>query len=165
MDWFVVATKPNSEKTAELNLRQQGFDVFLPLIEKTRRHARRVDKVLRPIFPSYLFVRFDANIMPWHSINGTIGVRHLLTNNGRPQPVAKNFVEILLSKLNEHGAVEEQSQPFQVGSKVEVAAGAMQGQLATILSADDHGRMQILLAMMGGEIVTTISPEDLELAS
>lgn len=164
MDWFVVATKPNSEKTAEANLRQQGFDVFLPLIEKTRRHARRVDNVLRPIFPGYLFVQFDAAIMPWHSINGTIGVRHLLTNNGRPQPVAKNFVEILLGRLNERGAIDEQPQPFQVGSKVEVAAGAMQGHLATILSANDQGRVQILLAMMGGEIVTTISPEDLELA-
>lgn len=165
MDWFVIYTKPNSEKTAEVNLLRQGFEVFLPLIEKTRRHARRVDKILRPIFPGYLFVRFDAAIMPWHSINGTIGVRHILTNNGRPQPVAKNFVEILLGKLNERGAVGYPEQPFAVGSKVEVAAGAMQGKLATILSTDDQGRVQMLLSMMGGNIVTTISAGYLENAS
>ena len=52
MDWFVVATKPNCEKTAELNLRQQGLKVFLPLIEKTRHYARRVEKVFRPFFPT-----------------------------------------------------------------------------------------------------------------
>ena len=163
MDWFVIYTKPNSEKTAEANLLRQGFEVFLPLIEKTRRHARRVDKILRPIFPGYLFVRFDVAIMPWHSINGTIGVRHILTNNGRPQPVTQNFVEILLGKLNERGAIEEREQLFAIGSKVEVAAGAMQGQMATILSADDHGRVQILLSMMGGQVSSSISSEDLEL--
>ncbi len=165
MNWFVVATKPKNEKTAELNLKQQGFKVFLPLIEKTRRHARRVEKVLRPFFPGYLFVQFDASNMPWNSINGTIGVRHILTNNGRPQPVAKNFVETLLSMLNESGAVDIQEQAFTIGSKVEVASGVMQGHLATILSAESHGRVNILLAMLGGNIVSTISIKDLEKAS
>ncbi len=165
MDWFVVATKPNNEKTAEFNLQQQGFKVFLPLIEKTRRHARRVEKVLRPFFPGYLFVQFDASNMPWNSINGTIGVRHILTNNGRPQPVAKNFVETLLCMLNERGAVNEQDRSFSIGSKVEVTAGVMQGHLATILSAESRGRVSILLAMLGGNVVSTISVGDLEKAS
>lgn len=165
MDWFVVATKPNSEKIAEFNLRQQEFEVFLPLIEKTRRHARRVENVLRPFFPGYLFVQFDAAIMSWHSINGTIGVRHILTNNGRPQAVGGNFVEALLCKLNERGAVNEQQQYFAVGSKVEVAVGAMKGHLSTILSADSGGRVNILLAMMGRDIVSTISAKDLEKAN
>ena len=165
MDWFVVATKPNCEKTAELNLRQQGFKVFLPLIEKTRRHARRVEKVFRPFFPSYLFVQFDAAIMSWHSINGTIGVRHILTNNGRPQPIAENFVETLFCKLNELGVINEHEQYFSVGSKVEVATGVMKGHLATILSADSSGRVNILLSMMGRDIISTISAKNLEKAN
>ena len=74
MDWFVVATKPNGERSAEMNLLQQGFDVFFPLIEKTRRHARRVDTVQKPLFPGYLFVQFDSSTTPWRSINGTIGL-------------------------------------------------------------------------------------------
>lgn len=162
MDWFVISTKTNKEKIAEKNLILQGFEVFLPLIQKTRRHARRVDKVLRPIFPGYLFVRFDAAMARWRSINGTIGVRHILTNNGHPQTVAKNFVELLLGNLNEYGAVEDPKKTFAVGSKIEVVSGAMQGRLATILSADEQGRVQILLAMMGRKIVATISSEDLE---
>ena len=165
MDWFVVATKPNCEKTAELNLRRQGFNVFLPLIEKTRRHARRVEKVFRPFFPCYLFVQFDAAIMSWHSINGTIGVRHILTNNGRPQPIAENFVETLLCELNERRVINEHKQYFSVGCKVEVATGVMKGHLATILSADSSGRVNILLSMMGRDIISTISAKNLEKAN
>jgi transcriptional antiterminator RfaH len=165
MDWFVVATKPNREKTAEANLQRQGFEAFLPLIEKNRSHARRVDKVLRPFFPGYLFVRFNSNITPWRSINSTIGVRHILINNGKPHPVVKNFVEILLSRLNVRGAIEERERPLTVGSKVEIATGAMQGQIATILSANERGRVKILLSIMGGGVVSSIFAEDLELVS
>ena len=165
MDWFVVATKPNGERTAEVNLRQQGFDVFVPLMQKTRRHARRVETVLRPLFPGYLFIQFDAATMPWRSVNGTFGVRHILSNNGRPQPIVTEFVETLKAAMGSNGAVEEYTPSLTQGDTVEIMNGAMQGHLATILSTDDHGRVRILLTMMGGDIVSTISPEDLEKAS
>ena len=55
--WYLVHTRPNSERKAELNLQAQGFATFLPQIEKTIRHARRLKTVRRPLFPRYLFVR------------------------------------------------------------------------------------------------------------
>lgn len=165
MNWFVVATKPNGERLAEANLARQGFEVYVPLMQKTRRHARRVEKVLRPLFPGYLFVGFDAATTPWRSINGTIGVRHLLTNDGRPQPVLGGFVETLQQQTCDNGAVMDVTPQYHPGDTAVVMAGAMQGHLATILSADDHGRVRILLAMMGGDIVSSISAEDLEKAS
>ena len=86
--------KPNCEKTAELISVNKVLRCFAT--NQTRRHARRRESI-SAIFPSYLFVQFDAAIMSWHSINGTIGVRHILTNNGRP-PIAENFAETLLCK-------------------------------------------------------------------
>ena len=91
MDWFVVATNLTAKKLLSLISVDKVLMCFCHLSKKTRRHARRVEKVFRPFFPSYLFVQFDAAIMSWHSINGTIGVRHILTNNGRPQPIAEKF--------------------------------------------------------------------------
>lgn len=54
--WFVIRTKPNSEKIALLNCERQGFPAYLPLIRKTIRHARTKKEVLRPLFPGYLFL-------------------------------------------------------------------------------------------------------------
>ncbi|MFC3205348.1 transcription termination/antitermination NusG family protein [Aquamicrobium soli] len=40
--WYLVATKPNQESLASLNLRNQGFRVLWPKLHKTIRHARKV---------------------------------------------------------------------------------------------------------------------------
>ena len=49
--WYVVKTKPQQEKRASLNLRNQNFNVISPLIKKKIN--------CEPLFPSYIFVSFD----------------------------------------------------------------------------------------------------------
>ena len=51
MRWFVVYTQPLKETVAKQHLEEQGYDVYLPMFKKTRRHARRIDEVLQPLFP------------------------------------------------------------------------------------------------------------------
>ena len=59
--WYVVETLPRAELVAQSHLQRQSFGCFFPQFEKTRRHARRVDRVLAPVFPGYVFVRFDRD--------------------------------------------------------------------------------------------------------
>lgn len=165
MDWYVVATKPHGELHAQTNLIKQGYTVFVPLIKKNRRHARRVDTVLRPLFPGYLFVQFNLKNTAWRSINGTIGVRYLLNNNGQPQCIQSSFIETLLGAIDENGAVTHPKPIFAKGEVVEIMTGALQGHLATILSANEKSRVRILLSIMGGEVISSISLEDIDKAS
>lgn len=164
MSWYVVATKPNRERSAEANLSNQGYDIFFPIAEKIRRHARRVDIVRRPLFPGYLFVQFDPATTAWRAINGTVGVRHLLMNNGRPQSIHGNFIKAIKLRISASGVISEDAPVYKEGEKVELMSGPMQGHLATIFSADENGRIKILLAMMGGEVISTIAVEDIQKA-
>ncbi len=75
--WFAVQTLPHREAGACLQLENQGYRVFLPRIRKTRRHARKLDTVLAPFFPRYLFIILDMNRDQWRSVNGTFGVSQL----------------------------------------------------------------------------------------
>src|SRR5258708_16747291 len=95
--WYLVHTRPNSERKAELNLEAQGFKTFLPQIERTARHARRLTTVRRPLFPRYLFVRLDVGRDRWLSVNSTFGVSRLFTQEGRPVAVPFGIVETLLA--------------------------------------------------------------------
>jgi transcriptional antiterminator RfaH len=63
--WYVVNTKAREETKALFNLKRQGFNPYLPQYKKTRRHARRTDTVLAPLFPKYLFVKFDLDMENW----------------------------------------------------------------------------------------------------
>lgn len=53
---------------AKLHFERQGLHSYLPLMRVTRRHARRIEKVLRPIFPGYLFLRLAPKERNWIAI-------------------------------------------------------------------------------------------------
>ena len=57
--WYAVYTHARMEKWARSNLWERGFEAYLPVYHKERRHARKVDWVAAPLFPRYLFVRAD----------------------------------------------------------------------------------------------------------
>ena len=95
--WYLVHTRPNCERKAEINLKAQGLKTFLPHIEKTIRHARRLTTVRRPLFARYLFVSLDIGRDRWSPINSTIGVSRLVAQEGRPIPLPFGIVETLLA--------------------------------------------------------------------
>ena len=76
--WHLIYTKPRQEKRAALNLTQQGFEVFLPMMSKEVLRQNSLDKVEEPLFKRYLFVRFDEKSSPWHVIKNTLGVSDLV---------------------------------------------------------------------------------------
>lgn len=164
MKWYVVATKPNGERLAEANLRQQGFAPYLPQMMTTRSHARRVGRVKRPLFPGYLFVQLDANIARWRSINGTFGVRYILTNNDQPHAINDGFVEALI-KREENGVIRAVAMQFVVGEEVRITAGPFAEKIGQIMTADQSGRVRLMLDLMGGDVVSTIAVNKVEKVS
>ena len=57
--WYAVYTRPHAEATALENLLRQGYCAYLPRYRTRLRHARRLQTVLRPLFPRYLFAGID----------------------------------------------------------------------------------------------------------
>src|SRR6476469_7042248 len=97
--WFLVHALPKCEAKAELRLKAQGFCCYMPLFEKTVRHARKLRTVRAPLFPRYLFVILDLGRDRWLSVRSTIGVSHLFTTrDGRPVPVPVGIIESLIER-------------------------------------------------------------------
>ena len=159
MNWYVVATKPNCENKALTNLLLQEFESYLPCILVRRSHARRVQMVRRPLFSGYVFVRLDPEVARWRSINGTMGVTHILTSNGRPQPLRNGFIDALRAREAD-GVIAVQPAHYEIGEAVEVQDGPFASQIGTILSADRSGRVRLLMELLSGEVVTTV-PHDM----
>jgi transcriptional antiterminator RfaH len=51
--WYVVYSKPKQERVALENLKQQGYDVYLPLMRNRRRQRGRYITLIEPMFPPY----------------------------------------------------------------------------------------------------------------
>ena len=151
MRWFVVRTKPHQETRAAMNISNQGMEVFQPkmLSASTRKSAS--SNMFQPVFPGYLFVRFDANSHTWRSLNSTFGVLHLLTNNEVPVPVPVGLVEGLIQMTQENGCMD-MGAVLSAGQAVKLMCGPFKGVVGMLAGVDRHKRAKVLLQIMGREI-------------
>ncbi len=121
--WYAVRAKPNKEKVAEANYRNQGLVVYLPLMKTVRSHARRREEVLRPVFPGYLFLHLAPEECNWTAISSTRGVIGPISFGEAPVPVPDWVIEGLRAKEDEAGVIrpaEFQRPRLAAGAEVEV---------------------------------------------
>lgn len=153
--WYVAMTLPRKEHMAAANLGSQGFHSFLPLQLVTNRHARKFRTVLVPVFPGYIFVILNVDRQRWRSVNGTVGVAHLLTDGLRPLAVAPGIVETLIQSSDQRGALVFQPD-LAVGDKVRLHAGPFAEALGMLQRLDGAGRVQLMLDLIGGPVKVSV---------
>lgn len=157
--WYVAMTVPHKERWATLQLRNQGYRSFLPLQLVTRRHGRQFRTELAPVFPRYVFVVLDVQRDRWRSVNGTIGVRYLITDGERPLSVGAGVVETLVQSSDLRGALVFKTDRLAVGQTVRLLAGPLAGTLGILQHLDSAGRVQLLLDLLGGGVKLTVGRE------
>lgn len=152
--WCVAHTHPLKEQVAKQNLLEQEFDVYLPRFKKIRRHARKVEEVLTPLFPRYIFVGMNMESAYWRSVTGTRGVSYLLMGNDyQPAIVPLHVIRHLKSQEISEGIVPISSlASFTKGDKLRVLEGAFKDQIAVFEALDDKSRVQLLLNILGREM-------------
>jgi transcriptional antiterminator RfaH len=155
--WFVVHTQPCKETVACQHLEEQGYETYLPRFRKTRKHARKVEQILAPLFPRYLFISFDTDKDQWRSVQGTRGVSYLLTTDNKPAEVPLRIVQSLKDRQTDEGLVAINTiMPFAKGDKVRVLDGAFKEHIAVFDKMDDKQRVQLLLNWLGREIAVCL---------
>jgi len=154
--WYVVNTQAHHEARAELNLRRQGFDAWLPRFQRARRHARRIDSVLAPLFPGYLFVQLDLSVQPWSSINGTFGVVRLLCNRDTPLPVPDGLVEKIMQQRDASGTVVLPPRRLAAGEPVRVALGPFADLEGLFQEMSGRDRIVLLFNLLGRKVRASV---------
>lgn len=156
--WFAVQCGPHRESGAALQLRNQGFQVFLPLRPKTWRHARRIETRHVPFFPGYLFVVLDLDRDRWRSVNGTFGVQRIVTGGeeAKPLPLPRGLMDALRCEADERGCLRPNGL-LRVGQGVRILAGPFGDRIGELIGLDDAGRVRVLIELLGGRIPVVLS--------
>ena len=147
-EWFVLQFKSNSHRIATKNLNRQGFETFLPLNDATSRRASRFKNTSKPLFPSYMFIRFDKKESEWHKINSTYGVSRLITFNSIIKSIPTIFVDHLMKRYDLSGKLLP-IQKLKKGDQVEVLKGPFANFIATVEKYEADQRIWILMDLMG----------------
>ncbi len=59
--WYGLRTKSRFEKAAAASLAYKGYQYYLPTYRSRRRWSDRMTEVQAPLFPGYVFCRFDVS--------------------------------------------------------------------------------------------------------
>jgi transcriptional antiterminator RfaH len=152
-NWFVVQTQPHAEAKASAHLMRQGFRIYLPRYQKRRRHARRVETVVVPLFPRYLFVAIDRMTQRWRCIQSTVGVTRLVCNGEEPAAVPPQVIREIRQREDETGLIHLDLRPrFAPGDRVRVVGGAFSDCLGLFETLVDCERVAILLDLLGRKV-------------
>jgi transcriptional antiterminator RfaH len=163
--WYVAQTHPHGEAKASVHLRRQGFSVYVPRYLKQRRHARRVEKIAAPLFPSYLFVSIDLRTQRWLAIDSTIGVARLVRDGNRPAPVPQLVIDALICRQDADGFVQLERRPqFSAGDKIRIVGGAFSDCYGLYEGMSSRERVAVLLELLGRKVRIVLDTEIIEAA-
>ena len=163
-EWFILQFKPNSHIKAVKNLNRQGFKTFLPLCNITSRKSSKFMNTSQPLFPGYMFVKFDSSESKWHKINNTHGVSRLITFNSILKPIPTEAINILMKRCDLSGKILPEKK-LKEGDQVKVLKGPFANFIATVEKYETNHRIWILMDLMGRKTKIKTHPEDLQLSS
>lgn len=177
-DWFAVRVKSNYERIANSALSAKGFEVCLPLCRSRRapkRHlrerklpiscagvsprlvveteyARNSDR-LAVLFPGYVFCYFDrTSLMPVLTTPGVVGI---VCCGRTPEPV--DPVEMLaVKRLTESGVVYEPYPYLEVGQRVCVLEGPLEGVEGVLLRERGADRLVLSVSLLQRSVIAEV---------
>ena len=93
--WYLLYCKRGQLQRAQEHLERQAVNCLAPMItlEKIVRGKRTA--VSEPLFPNYLFVEFDPEVIHTTTINATRGVSHFVRFGASPAIVPSAVIHQL----------------------------------------------------------------------
>lgn len=156
--WFLAQCKPGQEHLAADRLAGRGLArVFLPRERRNRRWRGRVQTLLLPVFPGYLFLSpagsGAATSPDWAAIRSTRGVTRIVSFEAGMQPalVPLAAVEALAARCDAEGVLQPPDD-LRPGEAVRITGGAFADLVATIERIEPDSRLRLLLDLMGRQV-------------
>ncbi len=158
--WILVYTKPRQENRACINLQNQGFNTFFPLINSSNKNKE--ENQLDPVFPRYIFV--EVNHHPnWTSIRSSFGVSKIVKFGEEIKFIPVNIINNIKSQLDQKNIYKENydQSNYSKGDKLTIKKGRFSGVEAIFLSNKSNDRVRLLLSLLNTSIVTEVSSSDI----
>lgn len=153
--WFALCVVPRKEKAAAQSLRAKGYEDFLPMYKVRKRWSDRVKEIENPLFPGYVFARFDPLLrLPILKIPSVMSVVSL----GRePEPIPD--IEIHSLRRVCDAGIETIPYPFlKTGAKLRINEGPLSGVEGILLEAK-QSQLILSVTLLQRSVAVTVDSE------
>src|SRR5579863_10172859 len=140
--WFALQVRARYETLVAAHLRGRGYEWFLPLYKSRRRWSDRLKEIEQPLFPGYVFCRFDPlNRLPILTVPGVALIVGIAKT-----PIAIDEGEIMAIQAAVNSGLPSQPWPFlKLGQRVRIEHGALGGLEGILLEI--RGRHRLVLSV------------------
>jgi transcription termination/antitermination protein NusG len=158
-EWYAIWTRSRHEKLVRDQLTQKQVDVFLPMITKWSRWKDRKKKIDWPLFPGYVFARFDANHRL--AVLKCGGVVTIVGSDGTPSPIPE--IEIHgIRTLVESELSFDPCPLIKEGMLVEVKHGPLKGVVGRLMRKGAHARLVLSVDLIGQAVSVEVDAADVK---
>jgi len=155
-NWYLIRTKTGKERWVRDQLSRAVPEVFLPMLRAKVSRWGRMSTGLGPLFPCYVFARFDLEAR-YFDVKYMTGVRGIVSAGSDPLVVAESIV----TEIRRRGIgdiIEIPESPLNPGQHVTVVDGPFRGfeaifdhylsgaeRVAILLNAVESTALRVLL--------------------
>lgn len=151
--WFAVQVKTRRESAVATILEGKGYESFLPTYRSRRRWSDRVKELELPLFPGYLFCRFDAQSrLPILTTPGVVQVVGIARN-----PIPLDEDEIAAIQIVVRSGLSREPWPFlQVGGRARIECGPLYGLEGIVLAFKGRNRLVLSVSLLQRSVAVEI---------
>lgn len=153
VDWFALQIRSRWEANTANLLRGKGLETLLPTYSTKRKWSDRFKVVEAPLFPGYVFCRFDVhNRLPVLITPGVISV----VGRGK-SPVAVDEMEISAIRAAVQSGVPVEPWPYvEIGERVRVKDDVLDGMEGILTSFKGSHRVVISVTLLRRSVALEI---------
>jgi len=151
--WYALQLRTRRESSTAALLSGKGYQTFLPTYKSAKRGSARSNEAHSPLFPGYLFCRFNVcDRLPVLITPGVIGV----VGSGRiPIPVEESEIEAI-QRMVSTGMRVEPCPYLEVGQLVRIEDGALSGIEGVLTSIRGTRRIVISISLLRRSVALEI---------
>jgi len=153
LPWFALQVRSRHEAYVADCLQGKGYEWFLPQYKCRKRWSDRIREVETPLFPGYLFCRFDPqNRLP---ILKTPGVMQIMGCHRSPLPVDDSEISAIQTLVA--SGIPNGPWPFlHTGDAVQIQCGPLRGLQGILVGFKGNYRLILSVTLLQRSVAVEI---------
>jgi len=151
--WYALYVRSRHEKTVHAQLSSKSEDVFLPVYSSRHKWADRWKTVSLPLFPGYVFCRFDSDRRS--SVMTTSGIIDVVRNGSQPAAIDSCEIEAL-KRVVASPLLMEPYADIVPGEAVTMSDGPLKGLSGTLMEVRKGLRLVVSVQLLRRSVLIEI---------
>jgi len=155
--WHVLYVRSCHEKKVHNLLEEKQLESFLPMVKTIRQWSDRKKTILKPLFPSYVFVKINSSLEFYKalSVNGACAYIHFGKDYAKATEKEINQIKLLVGDKDVTD-VEMKTELPKVGEIKKIASGPLSGLECEVLKTGNVDKIIVRVDSLQQNITASI---------